>query len=123
MPQMGLQQDSSLDFPVLGLTGTPLLSPSPEKEAFKKRQKLQQDNGEETDENEVEEVSGLRAHTEVVWVWSIVIAPHGEGPSPAWLCKQAGGVAEPRAPCWSREELDGPQPAPLWSKKPTSFWD
>ncbi|NWY67027.1 KI21B protein, partial [Erithacus rubecula] len=28
---------------------------SPEKEAFKKRQKLQQDNGEETDENEVEE--------------------------------------------------------------------
>lgn len=29
---------------------------SPEKEAFKKRQKLLQDNGEETDENEVEEV-------------------------------------------------------------------
>lgn len=34
--------------------------PSPEKEAFKKRQKLQQDNGEETDENEVEEVSGCQ---------------------------------------------------------------
>lgn len=89
MPQMGLQQDSSLDFPVLGLTGTPLLSPSPEKEAFKKRQKLQQDNGEETDENEVEEVSGLRAHTEVVWVWSIVIAPHGRGSKPS-LALQAG---------------------------------
>lgn len=41
----------------------PLCSPSPEKEAFKKRQKLQQDNGEETDENEVEEVSGHRAHS------------------------------------------------------------
>lgn len=37
--------------------------PSPEKEAFKKRQKLQQDNGEETDENEVEEVGGDYAHT------------------------------------------------------------
>nr|XP_026652483.1 kinesin-like protein KIF21B [Zonotrichia albicollis] len=33
----------------------PSVPPSPEKEAFKKRQKLQQDNGEETDENEVEE--------------------------------------------------------------------
>lgn len=46
--------------PVLPLAGTqqpPPLSPSPEKEAFKKRPKLQ-DNGEETDENEGEEVRG-----------------------------------------------------------------
>lgn len=43
--------------PMLGLTNTPLLSCSPDKEAFKRRQKLQQDNEEETDENEVEEVS------------------------------------------------------------------
>lgn len=75
---------------MLGLTSTPLLSPSPEKEAFKKRQKLQQDNGEETDENEVEEVSGLRARTEVgVRVWSVVIAPHGRGTKPS-LALQAG---------------------------------
>lgn len=34
----------------------PSLLGSPEKEAFKKRAKLQQENSEETDENEAEEV-------------------------------------------------------------------
>lgn len=72
----------------LGLTSTPLLSSSPEKDAFKKRQKLQQDKGEETDENEVEEVSGLRAHTEG-GAWVIVISPRGRGTKPS-LALQAG---------------------------------
>lgn len=55
---------------MLGLTNTPLLSRSPEKEAFKRRQKLQQDNEEETDENEVEEVSpriGEEGLGDTVW--------------------------------------------------------
>lgn len=59
----GSQQKLFLASLMLGLTSPSLFHPSPEKEAFKKRQKLQQDNGEETDENEVEEVSGHRAHT------------------------------------------------------------
>lgn len=36
-----------------------MLLGSPEKEAFKKRAKLQQENSEETDENEAEEVRTL----------------------------------------------------------------
>lgn len=79
----GPWQDLPPGSPMLGLISTPLLSPSPEKEGFKKRQKLQQDNGEETDENEVEEVSRLCARTEGrVWVWSIV-APRGRGTKPS----------------------------------------
>lgn len=39
----------------------PSLLRSPEKEAFKKRAKLQQDNSEETDDNEGEEVRGRPA--------------------------------------------------------------
>lgn len=60
--------------------------PSPEKEAFKKRQKMQQDNGEETDENEVEEVSGHCAHTAGVSGCGALELPlMGQGPSSAWL--------------------------------------
>lgn len=44
---------------VSSLTCPPSLLGSPEKEAFKKRAKLQQENSEETDENEAEEVRTL----------------------------------------------------------------
>lgn len=108
---------------MLRLTSTPLLSPSPEKEAFKKRQKLQQDNGEETDENEVEEVMGFVLILRGVFGCGVLSSPHvGEGPSSAWPCKQAGGVMEPRTPCQSSGEPDAPQSALLWSEEPTSFW-
>lgn len=69
---------------MLGLTSPSLLSPSPEKEAFKKRQKLQQDNGEETDENEVEEVSSLCAHPEEgAWVSLSMWEKDQDQPGPA----------------------------------------
>lgn len=87
---------------MMALIRTALLSPSPEKEAFKKRQKLQQDNGEETDENEAEEVSKLYTHTSV-WVWRALSLPQvREEPCPAWPCQQAGGVMELRTLYWSR---------------------
>lgn len=55
--------------------------PSPEKEAFKKRQKLQQDNGEETDENEVEEVSLHMEH----WNWHTWDRDQAQpGPGAVW---------------------------------------
>lgn len=62
----------------LRLTCTPLLSPSPEKEAFKKRPKLQQDNGEETDENEAEEVRGASCpYGRGAQLWRAVIILRG----------------------------------------------
>lgn len=75
---------------MLRLTSTPLLSPSPEKEAFKKRQKLQQDNGEETDENEVEEVMGFVLILRGVFGCGVLSSPHvGEGTKLS-LALQAG---------------------------------
>lgn len=67
---------------------SPLLpQSSPDKEAFKKRAKLQQDNSEETDENEAEEV---RPHP--------LLTAHSPPASstllrcPVWPCASGGGV-------------------------------
>lgn len=82
--------------PVLPLAGSqqppPLLSPSPEKEVFKKRPKLQ-DNGEETDENEGEEVRGASCSCQGGVVTEGCRSPPWEGDrAQPGLTRSLGGV-------------------------------
>lgn len=106
---------------MLGLTNTPLLSRSPEKEAFKRRQKLQQDNEEETDENEVEEVSprigeeGLGDAVRPSWERMASRMDRAQSCSPQCALGVQKCCCSPWAPCVGGSILLGLQPITVGS--------
>ncbi|KAG8518021.1 Kinesin-like protein KIF21B [Galemys pyrenaicus] len=77
---------------------------SPEKEAFKKRAKLQQENSEETDENEAEE--GPAAACPFCPVTTEVLSRHTSllGPSPEASAQSRGSWSTPKGACVQEEE-------------------